>query len=88
MPQCFALRVGPGRPRTTADSTATDKGYSNGPCREHLRRLGIPRHSIPEKSDSQATRPPAQRLAQAGGHQASTKSGTRGETPPNKRSAG
>lgn len=48
-------RVGPGRPRTKPDSIAADKGYSNGPCREYLRRRGI-RHTIPEKSDSQAAR--------------------------------
>ncbi|MFF9219631.1 IS5 family transposase [Streptomyces viridosporus] len=48
-------RVGPGRPRTKPDSLAADKGYSNGPCREYLRRRGI-RHTIPEKTDSQAAR--------------------------------
>ncbi|WP_436850537.1 IS5 family transposase [Streptomyces griseoloalbus] len=48
-------RVGPGRPRMKPDSLAADKGYSNGPCREYLRRRGI-RHSIPEKTDSQAAR--------------------------------
>lgn len=48
-------RVGPGRPRTMPDSIAADKGYSNGPCREYLRRRGI-RHTIPEKSDSWAAR--------------------------------
>lgn len=48
-------RVGPGRPRTKPDSVAADKGYSNGPCREHLRHRGI-QHTIPEKSDSQAAR--------------------------------
>ncbi|MFF4978696.1 transposase [Streptomyces sp. NPDC001046] len=48
-------RIGPGRPRTKPDSIAADKGYSNGPCREHLRRRGI-QHSIPEKTDSQAAR--------------------------------
>ncbi|WP_419586930.1 transposase [Streptomyces sp. Qhu-G9] len=37
------------------DSRAADKAYSNGPCREYLRRRGI-RHAIPEKSDSQAAR--------------------------------
>ncbi|MGA4981335.1 transposase [Streptomyces cellulosae] len=34
---------------------AADKAYSNSPCREYLRRGGI-RHSIPEKTDSQAAR--------------------------------
>lgn len=29
--------------------------YSNGPCRQYLRRRGI-RHTIPEKADSQAAR--------------------------------
>jgi transposase len=48
-------RGGPGRPRTKPDSLAADKGYSNGPCREHLRRRGI-RHSIPEKTDRHAAR--------------------------------
>lgn len=48
-------RVGPGRPRTKPDSIAADKGYSNGPCRTYLRRRGI-RHTIPEKTDSQAAR--------------------------------
>ncbi|MEW1867370.1 transposase [Streptomyces caelestis] len=48
-------RSGPGRPRTKPDSLAADKGYSNGPCREYLRRRGI-RHTIPEKTDSQAAR--------------------------------
>nr|WP_181923969.1 IS5 family transposase [Streptomyces inhibens] len=48
-------RLGPGRPRKKPDSVAADKGYSNGPCREYLRRRGI-RHTIPEKTDSQAAR--------------------------------
>jgi transposase len=48
-------RIGPGRPRKKPDSLAADKAYSNGPCREYLRRRGI-RHSIPEKTDSQAAR--------------------------------
>ncbi|MFD9442322.1 IS5 family transposase [Streptomyces sp. NPDC060006] len=48
-------RRGPGRPRTKPDSLAADKGYSNGPCREYLRRRGI-RHTMPEKTDSQAAR--------------------------------
>ncbi|MEU1177583.1 transposase [Streptomyces sp. NPDC005820] len=48
-------RTGSGRPRTKPDSIAADKGYSNGPCREYLRRRGI-RHTIPEKSDSGAAR--------------------------------
>ncbi|KYG51833.1 transposase [Streptomyces sp. WAC04657] len=48
-------RIGPGRPRKKPDSLAADRAYSNGPCREYLRRRGI-RHTIPEKIDSQATR--------------------------------
>jgi transposase len=48
-------RIGPGRPRTKPDSLAADKAYSNGPCRAYLRRRGI-RHTIPEKTDSQAAR--------------------------------
>jgi putative transposase of IS4/5 family DUF4096 len=37
------------------DSLAAGKAHGNGPCREYLRRRGI-RHSIPEKTDSQAAR--------------------------------
>jgi transposase len=48
-------RFGPGRPRKKPDSLAADKACSNGPCRQYLRRRGI-RHTIPEKSDSQAAR--------------------------------
>ncbi|CAL9638248.1 hypothetical protein SUDANB120_06267 (plasmid) [Streptomyces sp. enrichment culture] len=48
-------KPGPGRPRKTPDSVAADKAYSNGPCRQYLRSRGI-RHSIPEKTDSQAAR--------------------------------
>ncbi|MFD9437902.1 transposase [Streptomyces sp. NPDC060006] len=48
-------RPGPGRPRKKPDSLAADRAYSNGPVREYLRRRGI-RHTIPEKTDSQATR--------------------------------
>ncbi|GLU47299.1 IS5 family transposase [Nocardiopsis ansamitocini] len=48
-------RTGPGRPRKKPDSVAADKAYSNGPCREYLRRRGI-RHWIPEKTDSEAGR--------------------------------
>ncbi|MFJ3284715.1 MULTISPECIES: IS5 family transposase [unclassified Streptomyces] len=50
-----APRPGLGRPRKMPDSLAADKAYSNGPIREYLRRRGI-RHTIPEKSDSQAAR--------------------------------
>lgn len=48
-------KLGPGRPRKKPDSVAADKAYSNGPCRDHLRRRGI-RHTIPEKTDSRAAR--------------------------------
>ncbi|MFI1980076.1 IS5 family transposase [Streptomyces wedmorensis] len=48
-------RQGLGRPRKKPDSLAADKAYSNGPIREYLRRRGI-RHTIPEKTDSQAAR--------------------------------
>jgi transposase len=48
-------RIGPGRPRRKPDSLAADKAYSNGPCREYLRRRAI-RHTIPEKTDSQTAR--------------------------------
>lgn len=48
-------RIGPGRPRRNPDSLAADKAYSNGPVREYLRRRGI-RHTIREKTDSQAAR--------------------------------
>ncbi|MBT2443110.1 transposase [Streptomyces sp. ISL-36] len=48
-------RLGLGRPRKKPDSVAADKAYSNGPCRQYLRRRGI-RHTIPEKADSQAAR--------------------------------
>ncbi len=47
-------KFGPGRPRKKPDSVAADKAYSNGPCREYLRR-GI-QHTIPEKTDSQTAR--------------------------------
>lgn len=48
-------RLGAGRPRKKPDSVAADKGYSNGACRQYLRRRGIS-HTIPEKADSQAAR--------------------------------
>ncbi|MFE2939267.1 IS5 family transposase [Streptomyces sp. NPDC059255] len=48
-------KSGPGRPRRKPNSVAADKAYSNGPCREYLRRRGI-RHTIPEKTDSQTVR--------------------------------
>ncbi|WP_167503937.1 transposase [Streptomyces malaysiensis] len=48
-------RSGLGRPRKKPDSLAADRAYSNGPIREYLRQRGI-RHTIPEKTDSQAAR--------------------------------
>ncbi|MFF7362694.1 IS5 family transposase [Streptomyces sp. NPDC008125] len=48
-------RPGLGRPRKKPDSLAADRAYSNGLIREYLRRRGI-RHTIPEKTDSQAAR--------------------------------
>ncbi|SOF02426.1 Transposase DDE domain-containing protein [Streptomyces sp. OV198] len=48
-------RRGLGRPRKKSDSVAADKACSNRPCREYLRRRGIP-HTIPEKADTQSTR--------------------------------
>ncbi|MFJ8650693.1 IS5 family transposase [Streptomyces sp. NPDC093546] len=48
-------RIGPGRPRKKPAGLAADKAYSNGLCREYLRQRGI-RHTIPEKTDSQAAR--------------------------------
>ncbi|WP_435897592.1 IS5 family transposase [Streptomyces albidoflavus] len=48
-------RSGLGRPRKKPDSLAADRAYSNGSIREYLRMRGI-RHTIPEKTDSQAAR--------------------------------
>ncbi|WP_107092592.1 transposase [Streptomyces sp. XY66] len=48
-------KLGSGRPRKKPDSVAADKAYSNGPCRDYLRVLGI-RHTIPEKTDNRAAR--------------------------------
>ncbi|MFD3838005.1 transposase [Streptomyces sp. NPDC058642] len=48
-------RIGSGRPRTKPNSLAAGKAYSKGPCRQYLRRRGV-RHTIPEKTDSQAAR--------------------------------
>ncbi|MFF3751858.1 transposase [Streptomyces sp. NPDC002018] len=48
-------RTGQGRPRSRPDSFTADKAYSNGPCREYVRRRGI-RHVIPEKTHSKAAR--------------------------------
>lgn len=49
------LRFGLGRPRKKPNSIAADKAYSNGPCRQYLRRRAI-HHTVPEKADSQTTR--------------------------------
>ncbi|WP_431306389.1 transposase [Streptomyces exfoliatus] len=54
-------RIGPARPRKKPDSLAADEAYSNGPCRDYLRRRGI-RHTIPEKADGPGC-PPTQRLS-------------------------
>ncbi|WP_399173036.1 IS5 family transposase [Streptomyces sp. PanSC19] len=59
-------RPGLGRPRKKPDSLAADRAYCNGSVREYLRRRGI-RHTIPEKSGSQAAR---------------RRKGTRGGRPP------
>ncbi|MEU0597453.1 IS5 family transposase [Streptomyces sp. NPDC006393] len=48
-------RPGPGRPRKKPDSLAADKADNNGPVRDYLRQRGI-RHTILEKTDSQAAR--------------------------------
>ncbi|WP_157858071.1 transposase [Streptomyces durhamensis] len=48
-------RIGPGRPRNKPDCLAAGKSYSNGLRRNYVRGLGI-RHTIPEKTDSQAAR--------------------------------
>lgn len=49
------VSIGRGRPRKKPDGVAADKAYSNSVCRQYLRRRGI-RHTIPEKTDSQAAR--------------------------------
>ncbi|MFD4874446.1 IS5 family transposase [Streptomyces sp. NPDC058420] len=48
-------RTRAGQAHTKPDSIAADKACSNRPCRDYLRRRGI-RHTIPEKTDSQAAR--------------------------------
>ncbi|MFB7594974.1 IS5 family transposase [Streptomyces sp. NPDC056160] len=50
-------KPGPGRRRKRPAGVAADKACSNRPCREYLRRRGV-RHTIPEKTDSQAARLP------------------------------
>ncbi|KAF3465956.1 transposase [Streptomyces sp. Tu 3180] len=59
-------RAGTGRPRRKPESLAADEAYSNGPCREYLRRRGV-RHTIPERTDSRA---------------APVRKGSRGGRPP------
>ncbi|MGX1887750.1 transposase [Streptomyces sp. NPDC055287] len=78
-------KPGPGRPRKKPESMAADKAYSNKSCHEYLRRRGV-RHTIPEKTDSQAAR--LRKGSHGGRHQASTKSGTRCATPSNGPSTG
>ncbi|MGW8888231.1 hypothetical protein [Streptomyces sp. NPDC055749] len=51
----ISTRIGPGRPRKKPDSLASDKARSNGPVRDYLQQRGT-RHTIPEKTDSQAAR--------------------------------
>lgn len=76
-------RPGSGRPRKKPDSLTADKAYSNGPCREYLRRRGI-RHVIPEKSDCQAAR--LRKGSRGGRPPPSTKTATRSATPSRERS--
>ncbi|MEV5779258.1 transposase [Streptomyces antimycoticus] len=63
-------QTGPGRPRNKPGGITADKAYSNSPCRAYLRRRSI-RHTIPEKTDSQAAR---------------LRKGSRGGRPPGFRS--
>ncbi|QKW22775.1 hypothetical protein HUT16_30085 [Kitasatospora sp. NA04385] len=51
LPEWFGL----GRLRKRPGGVAADKAYSNGPCRQCLRRPGI-RHAIQEKADSRTAR--------------------------------
>ncbi|MGI5517872.1 transposase [Streptomyces sp. CA-106131] len=46
-------RLGPGRRRKKPAAVAADRGYSNGPCRDYLRRRGI-RHTIAENAPHRA----------------------------------
>ncbi|WP_405681297.1 hypothetical protein [Streptomyces sp. NBC_00048] len=73
-------RLGPGRPRKKPDSVAADKAYSNGPCREYLRRRGIGTRS---RRRPTAGRPAYARDREADGHRPSTRSGIRNATPSN-----
>ncbi|GAA3108518.1 hypothetical protein GCM10017687_21000 [Streptomyces echinatus] len=59
-------RSGPGRPRKTPGSLAADKAYSNGLCRDYLRRTRYSAH------DPGEDRQPAARL----------RKGSRGGRPP------
>ncbi|MFG2138631.1 transposase [Streptomyces sp. NPDC048650] len=76
-------RVGPGRPREKPAGVAADQAYSNGPCREHLRRRVV-RHTIREKIRF-PRRPPAQRLTRRTATRLRRR-GTRNATPSNGRS--
>ncbi|MEV7815557.1 transposase [Streptomyces flaveolus] len=79
-------RIGPGRPRRKPDSLATDRAYSNGPCREYLYGTGASDTRFRRRPTA---RPPAYAKERAAdGHPASTKNGTRNATPLNGRSTG
>ncbi|MEU8470577.1 transposase [Streptomyces sp. NPDC029006] len=56
-----APRTGSGRPRKKPDSLAADKAYSNGPCREYLRRR-VSGTRFRRRLTARPGRPPAQRL--------------------------
>lgn len=68
-------RVGPGRPRKKPDSLAADKAYSDGPCREYLRRRAS---GTPSRRRPKATPPAYAKAHTADGHPASTKRRRRG----------
>jgi transposase len=53
--QISVPRLGCGRPRKRPTHLLADRGYSYTTCRRLLRRRGIG-HTIPERSDQQATR--------------------------------
>lgn len=65
------------------DSLAADKAYSNRPVRKYLRRRGI-RHTIPEKTDSQAAR--LRKGSRGGRPPGFDEAATRNATPSNGRS--
>ncbi|MGW2082767.1 transposase [Streptomyces sp. NPDC001939] len=73
----------PGPTPARPDSIAADKAYSNGPCREYLRR----RASGTRTRRRPTAEPPAYAKAHAVvGHPASTKGATSNATPLNGRS--